>query len=151
MGSPFRQKPRSHIFWPCDLDLQSQPKVKVNYHTKNQCCRSHGLAVRVLTHRHTHTHRRKDSPDSMTSTADAGGKNVQRALIFSSYIASILKSIRPLQKWKLLIWDLAYQKPLLLTVDLWWQSRRLPSKWNRKGFSNVWKERHFGPHLSRFS
>ncbi len=66
----------------CDLDLwpttltynTSLAKVKVNPHTKNQGHRSNGSGVRVLTH--THTHRRKDGSESITSTADAGGKEI---------------------------------------------------------------------------
>ena len=51
----------------------SLAKVRVMSHTKNQGHRLNGLAVRVLTHRHTHspTH----GPNSMTSTPEAGGKN----------------------------------------------------------------------------
>ncbi len=67
MGIPFRQKPGYHIFWPCDLDLwpttlpynPNLATVKVNYHTKNQGRRSHGLAVRVFTGTHT---QRKTAP-----------------------------------------------------------------------------------------
>ncbi len=74
-----------NIFWPCDLDLwpttltynPNLAKVKVNYHTKNQGRRSLGSAVRVFTHTDTdtQTHTQKDGSNSMTSTADAGGKN----------------------------------------------------------------------------
>ena len=42
--------------------------VKVNFRTKNQGHMSTNPAVRVL------THRRKEGSDSITSTADAGGK-----------------------------------------------------------------------------
>ena len=52
-------------------------KVKVNSHIKNQGHRSNSLDVRVLTHRRTHT--QKDGPDSMTLTADAGGKKIHKS------------------------------------------------------------------------
>ncbi len=69
---------REHTQSKQSLTLKGHYKVNVNHHTKNQGHRSNGLAVRVLTHTHTHTHteRQKDGSDSMTSTAEAGGKNM---------------------------------------------------------------------------
>ena len=65
--------------WPTTLTYNpSLAKVKVNSHTKNQGHRSNGSAVRVLTHRQSERQmeRWKDGSDSITSTADAGGKNI---------------------------------------------------------------------------
>ncbi len=67
--------------WPLtyELDLQFQPNVKVNFHTKNQGHRSNSLAVRVFTDRHTH--RSTDDSNSMTLTADVGCKNKRKKFV----------------------------------------------------------------------
>ena len=53
-----------------DLDM-----IQVDLHVRFLVRMSNGSSVRVLNYRHTLPHRHTDGTDSITSTADAGGKN----------------------------------------------------------------------------
>ncbi len=55
----------------------SLAKVKVNYYTKNQSHTSNGSVERVWEDGQTDTH--TNGSDSMTSTADVGGKKFAQA------------------------------------------------------------------------
>ncbi len=70
-------------WWPWPLTLTIKliwEVIKVNPYTKFCDCMLIGSAVRVFTNWHTHTHtqtdRQTDRSVFITSTADAGGKNV---------------------------------------------------------------------------
>ncbi len=60
--------------WPTTLPIKLDlDMVHIDFHVKFLVRMSNGSVSRAQTHTHTDTH--TDGSDSMTSTADAGGKN----------------------------------------------------------------------------
>ena len=97
--------------WPTTLTY-TPSLAKVNYHTKNQGHRLNGLAVRVLTHRHT------QGSNSMTSIADASCQFFFTLILtFNLDTWPDLKGQQTYQKWRLNGSKRSTHKPMDTEMD----------------------------------